>query len=378
MPLEPCRERRSWTAREDQLLREAVEREDPHNPNPSKWHAIAKHVPNRTNKDCRKRWFAKMASDVVKGGWSPEEDERLVKGIKLFGTRWSQVASIVQSRNSDQCAKRWTDTLNPSIDRSMWTPEADQMLVDAVEEHGKVWTKIVKTYFPGRTGLSAKNRYNSIMRYNSDPSRCRARRRSLDGAQQFMKSRLRPASPASLSPASSSCTTPSPIATPITLYSVAESPSFQPNMVDAFPGWHPSTSAPTDSLLSSHFSLNSSQNHVLGRQSSQVKPRMMGPSFQLVDRTMNQFPYYVNAPVTHLSTAQAQASVYAAGPQHSQQFCSAIHMTNSLPDQFATAEPYPSEIDQLMGFSSWDSDAMTDTKPCRPAMPIASENAFVF
>jgi hypothetical protein len=82
-----CRERRSWTAKEDQLLREAVEIEDPDNPNPSKWHAIAKHVPNRTNKDCRKRWFAKMASDVVKGGWAPDEDERLVKGIERYGTR---------------------------------------------------------------------------------------------------------------------------------------------------------------------------------------------------------------------------------------------------------------------------------------------------
>ena len=99
-----CRERRSWTAKEDQLLRDAVERgssssltphssslilytEDPDNPNPSKWHAIAKHVPNRTNKDCRKRWFAKMASDVVKGGWAPDEDEKLVKGIERYGTR---------------------------------------------------------------------------------------------------------------------------------------------------------------------------------------------------------------------------------------------------------------------------------------------------
>lgn len=100
-----CRERRSWTAKEDQLLRDAVERgsytleaaiifsfssqypEDPENPNPSKWHAIAKHVPNRTNKDCRKRWFAKMASDVVKGGWAPDEDEKLVKGIERYGTR---------------------------------------------------------------------------------------------------------------------------------------------------------------------------------------------------------------------------------------------------------------------------------------------------
>ncbi|KAH0584876.1 hypothetical protein H2248_008154 [Termitomyces sp. 'cryptogamus'] len=174
-----CRERRSWTAKEDQLLRDAVAKEDPDNPNPSKWHAIAKHVPNRTNKDCRKRWFAKMASDVVKGGWAPDEDEKLVKGIEKYGTRWSLVASVVQTRNSDQCAKRWTDTLNPAIDRTTWTAEADEILLQAVSEHGKVWTKIVKTYFPGRTGLSAKNRYNSITRFNADRG-ARSRRKTPD------------------------------------------------------------------------------------------------------------------------------------------------------------------------------------------------------
>jgi len=104
MSLTVARERRSWTAKEDQLLRDAVHKglsslyslnsplthhtEDPDNANPSKWHAIAKHVPNRTNKDCRKRWFAKMANDVVKGGWSPQEDEKLVKGIERYGTRY--------------------------------------------------------------------------------------------------------------------------------------------------------------------------------------------------------------------------------------------------------------------------------------------------
>ncbi|KAJ3796605.1 Homeodomain-like protein, partial [Lentinula aff. detonsa] len=122
------------------------------------WHAIAKHVPSRTNKDCRKRWFAKMASDVVKGGWAPEEDEKLVQAIEKYGTRWSLVSAFVQTRNSDQCAKRWTDTLNPMIDRTRWSPEADTLLLDAVKEHGKLWTKIVRIYFPGRTGLAAKNR----------------------------------------------------------------------------------------------------------------------------------------------------------------------------------------------------------------------------
>ncbi|KAJ7153820.1 hypothetical protein C8R46DRAFT_1228115 [Mycena filopes] len=170
------RERRQWTPQEDELLRMAVSREEPGNPAPSKWHAIAQHVPNRTNKDCRKRWYAKMSSDVVKGGWAPDEDQRLLNAIDSYGTRWSLVASMVQTRNSDQCAKRWCDTLNPAIDRTAWSAEADEILIKAVNEHGKVWTKIVQNYFPGRTGLAAKNRYNSITR-SEDSTRSSSRRR---------------------------------------------------------------------------------------------------------------------------------------------------------------------------------------------------------
>jgi hypothetical protein len=87
-----------------------------------------------------------------------------------------------------ECAKRWTDTLNPAIDRTTWTPDSvsphtlcpaltfahhplqDEMLLRAVNEHGKVWTKIVKTYFPGRTGLSAKNRYGFLPLCDIGPS----------------------------------------------------------------------------------------------------------------------------------------------------------------------------------------------------------------
>ncbi|KAF8990174.1 hypothetical protein BDZ89DRAFT_1152061 [Hymenopellis radicata] len=62
---------------------------------------------------------------------------------------------------------RETDTLNPSIDRASWTPERDALLISTFNKHWKLWTKIVKTYSLGRTGLSAKNRYNSITPCNS-------------------------------------------------------------------------------------------------------------------------------------------------------------------------------------------------------------------
>ncbi|KAF7312787.1 hypothetical protein MKEN_00962000 [Mycena kentingensis (nom. inval.)] len=179
------RDRRPWTGEEDALLRRAAELEEPGNTSPSHWNAIATHVPGRTNKDCRKRWYSRLAmgTDVVRGGWSEEEDARLLSAIECFGTKWSVVAAMVQTRNSDQCAKRWNETLNPSIDRGAWTPQLDELLVQAVNEHGKLWTKIVKLHFPGRTGLAAKNRYNALTKASSSTSpssrpRARARQRT--------------------------------------------------------------------------------------------------------------------------------------------------------------------------------------------------------
>ena len=61
--------------------------EEPHTDRPSKWHSIARHVPGRTNKDCRKRWCATMASIVSKGGWSSEEDRKLLDAVEKHGTK---------------------------------------------------------------------------------------------------------------------------------------------------------------------------------------------------------------------------------------------------------------------------------------------------
>ncbi|EAU83258.1 hypothetical protein CC1G_11894 [Coprinopsis cinerea okayama7 len=367
-----CRERRSWTAKEDQLLREAVNKEDPNNPNPSKWHAIAKHVPNRTNKDCRKRWFAKMASDVVKGGWSPEEDERLVKGIERYGTRWSLVASVVQTRNSDQCAKRWTDTLNPAIDRTTWTSEADEILLRAVEEHGKVWTKIVKTYFPGRTGLSAKNRYNSITRFNHDNGRgARSRRKSesVDGGY-FSTSKTESVSSSS----SASPTTPSlglPMGSPPMSFSLtgAHLPPY-----DSLSGWQSPSSIVSDDLSpiqgygrnvpssgSSNASSDSSYQSV-DLSMPALTPTEMGQSLAVYGNgTLLQGGDYFKASSTsspriveHNNFLSSQAASDPIPSTYSQY--PAIYNGNSsdLNNHFSSLDTMPNHIDSL-GNISWDS-----------------------
>jgi hypothetical protein len=91
------------------------------NSQPLVWHLIAHAIPGRTNKDCRKRWHSKLVADVNKGPWTPDEDARLYNAVKAHGTKWVLVASQVETRNGDQCSKRWNNTVNPEIDHSSWT-----------------------------------------------------------------------------------------------------------------------------------------------------------------------------------------------------------------------------------------------------------------
>jgi Myb-like DNA-binding domain len=49
------------------------------------WNLIASELPERTNKDCRKRWI-KIGREVNKGPWSKEEDDRLRNSVEQHGT----------------------------------------------------------------------------------------------------------------------------------------------------------------------------------------------------------------------------------------------------------------------------------------------------
>ncbi|KAF5388747.1 hypothetical protein D9757_004764 [Collybiopsis confluens] len=212
------RQRRNWTLEEDRQLLEAIKIEEPDSiTKPSNWCAISKHVQNRTNKDCRKRWLSMHDGALIKttkGSWSKEEDEQLRTAVESRGPRWCKVAEMVPGRNSDQCSKRWKDTLDPSIDRSKWSLEDDQQLLQAVDQLGRKWTRIVKQYFPGRTGLAAKNRYNCIAHRQPVPAVITKERSSSLSIRplEWVTRRLSPASSSAISAsASASHTSTSPI-----------------------------------------------------------------------------------------------------------------------------------------------------------------------
>ncbi|GAB1321096.1 Myb-related protein B [Madurella fahalii] len=156
-----ARARRNWTPKEDELLRAAVNTALAQS-RPLLWRELAKSVPGRSNKDCRRRWWNSLADGTAKGPWTEEEDERLIEAVRKHGMSWSRVAQVVRSRNPDQCSSHWSQVLDPAINYCDWTPEEDAQLLHAVLTHGTNWTRIAASHIPKRTTLALKNRYSTL------------------------------------------------------------------------------------------------------------------------------------------------------------------------------------------------------------------------
>ncbi|KAK3301909.1 uncharacterized protein B0T15DRAFT_515142 [Chaetomium strumarium] len=156
-----ARARRNWTAEEDYALRKAVNQALTQS-RPLLWRELAKSVPGRSNKDCRRRWWNSLVAGRTKGPWSGEEDERLIEAVQEFGFAWTQVAKTVMTRNADQCASHWNQVLDPAINHCDWTSKEDARLLHEVLSHGTNWATIAISHTPKRTTLALKNRYSAL------------------------------------------------------------------------------------------------------------------------------------------------------------------------------------------------------------------------
>ena len=94
-----------------------------------------------------------MYLDKKSKTWSQYEDQRLLAGIHRGGILdWNKISEFVgNGRNRGQCAQRWFRSLNPTINKTAWTKEEDDLLLSLVKKHGhRGWTKIANE-IDGRT-----------------------------------------------------------------------------------------------------------------------------------------------------------------------------------------------------------------------------------
>jgi hypothetical protein len=157
-----------WTGDEDKKVKDAVRAHGEDN-----WIAIAELVPGRTKRQCCLRWHRVLDPSIDRslaraGKWTADEDKKLKDAVRLHGANnWKSIAELVPGRTSWQCADRWRDNLDPSIDwattRSVrWTADEDKKLKDAVRALGAQNWKTIAELVPARSGKQCWHRWTAL------------------------------------------------------------------------------------------------------------------------------------------------------------------------------------------------------------------------
>lgn len=90
------------------------------------------------------------------------EDSQLYNLVKLYGENdWRTIADQMPYRTPRQCRERWTNYVNPNLNKKPWSISEDMCLIMKHHDFGNKW-KIIQRFFPGRSKNDIKQRIKHL------------------------------------------------------------------------------------------------------------------------------------------------------------------------------------------------------------------------
>ena len=148
-----------WSKEEDELFQKLMK----NTPKPD-WSELVSYFPGKTAVQIEERWEKVINPTLIKGSWTPEEDETIINFVAQYGVKnWTKLAEQLPGRIGKQCRERWRNHLDPNVNTNPFTPEEDAILIELHEKLGNAWVKISEQ-LPGRSDNAVKNRWNSTLK----------------------------------------------------------------------------------------------------------------------------------------------------------------------------------------------------------------------
>jgi myb proto-oncogene protein len=149
--------KKKWTKQEDELLIELADRfKEKH------WKDISSSFNNKNALQCFSR-YKRIRPGIIKGSWSPDEDEQILRLVTIYGKCWSKISKILVSRNGKQIRDRFINVLDPEIKKGKFTDKEDRQLIKLYLLYGPRWA-IISKHFEYRTADMVKNRFHSSIK----------------------------------------------------------------------------------------------------------------------------------------------------------------------------------------------------------------------
>ena len=93
------------------------------------WDIVSKEFPGKTAQQVADRWNKVLNPSLVKGSWTPSEDDMIVRWVHENGPKnWSALAQKLPGRLGKQCRERWVNSLDPDLLKKPWTEEDETAL----------------------------------------------------------------------------------------------------------------------------------------------------------------------------------------------------------------------------------------------------------
>lgn len=125
----------------------------------------------KTPEQCMLKVREVLISGSTRAGvWCSAEDELFIRLVeenmswrRIVKQLNAQIHAGLKVRNSKHCRERWSNHLDPAINRGPWTPFEDFRLMKLHLKFGNSWREVAER-LRDRSGTAVKNRVNSLVR----------------------------------------------------------------------------------------------------------------------------------------------------------------------------------------------------------------------